>query len=150
MTKVRNAHTDCCGCATISEGRCGLIPPVEPRFIIRGTNYQEKHEFEKPLCDHIVFWKDERLGFSVAVVELKSGGVPRGAADQLINGGVIASSLTSDRVGGFAAILVSNKSPHPEDRKVLARIRVRFQGIDYPIRTVRCGSKLESVPPWRC
>jgi hypothetical protein len=32
---------------------------------------------------------------------------------------------------------------------VLSRMKVRFQGIDYPIRTVRCGSKILDLLPWK-
>lgn len=149
MIKAKTKHATCCGCVDISEGRCGLVPPDEPRFILRGTHYQTRHGFTEPLCDYIVFWKDGSIGDSVAIIELKGGNVDRDVKDQLVNGGAIAESLTSVKVEGFAAILATNKSPHPEDRKVLARARVRFQGIDYPIRTVRCGSKVLSVLPWR-
>jgi hypothetical protein len=149
MDDVRTSHAGCCECIEISEGRCGMTPPGMPRFILRGSRYQEQHGFAEPLCDYIVFWKDDEIGLSVAIIELKGGHVDRGVKDQLVNGGAIADSLTSISVGGFAALLACNKSPHPEDIKVLARTRVRFQNADYPIRTVRCGSKVEGVLPWR-
>jgi hypothetical protein len=101
------------------------------------------------LCDYLVFWKDERIGYSVVAIELKGGSVDRGAAEQLVNGAAVAELLSPVGAGGFAAILACNKSPHPEDRKVLARARVRFQGVDYRIKTIRCGSNITSMLPWR-
>lgn len=143
---ARQQHKDCCESTAARDGQCGLAAPPRPRFILSGTFYQKNHDRDIKLCDYIVFWVD---GSSEAVVvaELKAGHVPVDAAEQLSNGAAVAGKLSTDCTPNFAAVLVTNRSPHPLDRKVLARKRVTFQGKEYAIKTVRCGSHVTTIIP---
>jgi hypothetical protein len=147
--RLRAEHRSCCGTRRMREGQCSITQPPGEQFIMSGTKYQAAHGYDDKLCDYFVFWLAPPMGESIAVVELKGGHVPASAATQLANGAAVAESLVTAGGGSaFAALLAIRRGIHSIDRKYIARQRIKFFGVEYPIQTVSCGSRLIDAPPW--
>lgn len=141
-------HNACCRVARLCESNCEIVLPNPPRIVIGGDRYRDNHNWQKKICDGVAFWYDSESS-SVAVIELKGGAVPRSSVEQLQEGANIAGLLAQVKIKKFAAILVTKKGLHPEDRKVIFKAKVNFEGRRYPIEILRCGKRITDATPWK-
>jgi hypothetical protein len=139
----------CCQVDKLEEGKCKIGLPSPPRTVISGDKYRDNHGWPTKICDGAVFWFAAPASLSLAVVELKGGHVPRSSVGQLQSGADMASSLTETLVKHFAALLVTRRDLHPEDRKVVFRNRIKFRGKSYPAQVIHCSRRIEDSEPWR-
>lgn len=150
IDEIKRHHRNCCVITRLKEPRCTIRLPPGQYLAIGGTEYQDNHNHAGKLCDCILFWDDSSIGSSIAVLELKGGQVPPSKSiTQLQEGADLARKLIQANPSGFAAILVTRRGTHSIDRKVIARRRIIFNGVRYPVQVIRCGMAVTSAKPWR-
>ena len=77
----------------------------------------------------------------IVPMELKSGDADTSqVAEQLQAGAEFAAGIVSNTPAPtFRPVLFHGQGLHPKQRKDLNRAKVRIQGVDFSIKTARCG-----------
>lgn len=114
---------------------------------LSGSHYQGRHNHTRELADFIVSW-DHGDRDVVAVVEMKGGNIKATKASRQLQelATVADHELKKSAKIKFVALVVRNPRHRlrPLDMKILTR-GLTFRGQRYVIRSVRCGSEIQSV-----
>ena len=93
-------------------------------------------------CDFVLFFQKTKSVLVIVPVELKGGGVDAShVAEQLRAGAEFAARVVSKTPAPptFRPVLFHGQGLHPKQRKDLNRAKVRIQGVEFSIKTARCG-----------
>ena len=92
-------------------------------------------------CDFVLFLQTAGDVLVIVPVELKSGDADASqVAEQLQAGAEFVAGIVSNTPAPtFRPVLFHGQGLHPKQRKVLNRAKVRIQGVDFSIKTARCG-----------
>lgn len=137
-----------CLCSACEEGRCKLrLDSLRRRslVIVDGIKYQEMYNYNKRLCDRLIFYLQESI--VVSVVELTGGRMDaEKTGEQIINGARVAeSAIGTYRAEAFFPIALYGRRTHSTELKVLAKVKLYFQNKSYHPIIERCGSSLKSM-----
>lgn len=139
--------SNCLSCHC-QEGRCKLRLDSlrhSSLVIIDGLKYQEFYNYRERLCDCIIFYIEGSI--IVSVVELTGGRMDaEKGKKQLIGGAKVAEdAIGTYRANNFLPVALFGRRTHPSELKVMASLKLRFQGKNYNPIIERCGSSLKSI-----
>ena len=123
--------------------RVDMTGAPSPRVVVDADLAFPDHNRDGKRCDFILFLFDDTGCLLTAPIELKSGNVDASAAyEQLQQGADFAADIAPQTPPPLCRpILFHGGTIHPQQRKTLNRVKVRFRGRKLTIKTARCNAR---------